>query len=294
MSANYFRVLGTAAALGRTFVDGEDSPGRWKRRFNGDLALVGKTVNLDSRPHTITGVLPEHFPVRAATPHLETSTRDVHVWRPLVFAPDQLPNREHGVLRVIGRLKLSTSVAAAHADMVAVARAQAAENPETNRGWSVQVVPLHEQTSGDLSRTMMTAAGAVGLAPSGVRERSRTAAGPVCRTAGRNCDANGTRRNPDTRDTAANDGGSRHRDRWRRRWRCGAWVGLPLLVRQTFVELPRKEEIAISWPVLLAVLFVTIGAGVLFGAAPALRVRAMVGRRAPQLPAAHAFARRIC
>src|SRR5258706_32162 len=53
-SANFFDVLGVRAALGRTFLPGEDQPGKtgvvvvsqglWRRRFGADPGIVGRTV----------------------------------------------------------------------------------------------------------------------------------------------------------------------------------------------------------------------------------------------------------
>ena len=289
VSANYFRVLGTQARLGRTFTDGEDTEGRervavisynlWHRRFGADPSVVGRSVTFDSRQHTIIGVLPETFAVRAATPDLETSVRDVQVWRPLVFAPNQQPNREHGSFRVIGRLSPNASLALAHTDMESVARRQAEAHPGTNRGWSVQIVPLHEQTSGDLSRTILIAAGAVGLA---LALACVSVAGlMLARSAGRTGElamrmALGASRMRLTRQilteslVLALTGGI-----------AGvllARVGLPLLLRQDFISLPRKEEITLNLHVLAFVLFITIAAGLMFGLAPALRVGALAER----------------
>jgi putative ABC transport system permease protein len=69
---SYFRTLGVSSSLGRTFSADEaatpDSPplvvlnhGFWMRRFGGDPSIVGKTLGLNGKPHTILGVLPSGF-----------------------------------------------------------------------------------------------------------------------------------------------------------------------------------------------------------------------------------------
>jgi len=70
-SGNFFSVLGIAPALGRLFIDDDDRPGAaatvlmsdsfWRRRYNSDPGIVGKTVWLDARPFTVIGVLPSSF-----------------------------------------------------------------------------------------------------------------------------------------------------------------------------------------------------------------------------------------
>ena len=71
VSPNLFRVLGVRPALGRDFRDDEEQDGKdlvvmmtdglWRRRFNSDPAILGKTITLDGRAHTVVGILPPGF-----------------------------------------------------------------------------------------------------------------------------------------------------------------------------------------------------------------------------------------
>ena len=72
VDSKYFPTLGVRPGFGRTFSAGEDAaPGGprvavlsealWARRFNGDSAVLGQTINIDGQPHTIVGVAPPAF-----------------------------------------------------------------------------------------------------------------------------------------------------------------------------------------------------------------------------------------
>lgn len=70
-SWNFFSVLGVSPVLGRGFTEQDDSPNAaatvilsnaiWMRRYNGDPAIVGKTIWLNARPFNVVGVLPQSF-----------------------------------------------------------------------------------------------------------------------------------------------------------------------------------------------------------------------------------------
>lgn len=70
-SGNFFSVLGVTPALGRLFTGDDDRRGTaaavvlsdplWRRRYNSDPGIVGKTIWLDARPFTVIGVLPSWF-----------------------------------------------------------------------------------------------------------------------------------------------------------------------------------------------------------------------------------------
>jgi len=74
VSPNFFNVLGIAPILGRTFVADDDKPGApavlvlsytyWQRKFGGDRRIVGQVFQMNDRPHTVVGVLPNvpHYP----------------------------------------------------------------------------------------------------------------------------------------------------------------------------------------------------------------------------------------
>jgi hypothetical protein len=71
-TANFFSVLGVQPLLGRTFLPDEDlklngnpvlilSESFWRRRFNGDPSIIGKTVQINLHPFTIVGITPADF-----------------------------------------------------------------------------------------------------------------------------------------------------------------------------------------------------------------------------------------
>ena len=72
-TGNLFQMLGVSAMLGRYFLpsdapDGQDpqpivvlSYKFWKRHYNGDRSVVGKTIQLVHKTYTVIGVMPPHF-----------------------------------------------------------------------------------------------------------------------------------------------------------------------------------------------------------------------------------------
>jgi putative ABC transport system permease protein len=72
-TGNVFQMLGVSPMLGRYFLtsdapDGQDpqpvivlSYKFWKRHYNGDHSIVGKTIQLVHKTYTVIGVMPPHF-----------------------------------------------------------------------------------------------------------------------------------------------------------------------------------------------------------------------------------------
>jgi putative ABC transport system permease protein len=138
VSPNFFDVLGTRAALGRTFVadDGEPSSsaqsdhagatsvvishGLWQRRFGGDESAVGSLLFLNDRPARIVGVLPRGF--RLHMPANAGMSTDIDVWNPTRFDYRRVPrNSPNANRRIIARLLPGVSLADARRQVDAVA-----------------------------------------------------------------------------------------------------------------------------------------------------------------------------
>ena len=72
-TGNVFQMLGVPAMLGRYFLPSDDPDGQepqpvvvlnykfWKRHYNGDPSVVGKTIQLVHKTYTVIGVMPPHF-----------------------------------------------------------------------------------------------------------------------------------------------------------------------------------------------------------------------------------------
>jgi predicted permease len=73
------------------------------------------------------------------------------------------PESRGRFLRVVGRLRDGVEMEQAQAEMEAVARRTSAAAPQFNRDWSVNLVPLHHETTGEARPALLVLLGAVGL-----------------------------------------------------------------------------------------------------------------------------------
>jgi predicted permease len=126
VSADYFRVLGVAPALGRDLQAADDRPGApfvalisdslWRRRFSADRSIVGRQVLFEDVPVTVIGVMPATFE-NVLSPSAE-------VWFPLLYDATLPANgREWGHhLHMIGRLRAGIGAEQARQELEAIAR----------------------------------------------------------------------------------------------------------------------------------------------------------------------------
>jgi len=164
VSASYFDVLGVSPALGRTFLPGEDQPGRdqvvilsdglWQRRFGSNPNVVGAAVRLNGDSYKVVGVMPNGYRLGYYGPQL---------WTPLVFPPQSLlpAAREDRSLDVMARLKSGVSVETAKAEMAALAQRSEQTYPGTSKGWGATAWPIQKYLADEFKVAMRLLMGTV-------------------------------------------------------------------------------------------------------------------------------------
>ena len=168
VSADLFPLLGMQPMVGRAFTPEEDktggprvvilSHGVWQRLFGADSSLIGKDILLGNKSTTVIGVMPPEFkfPVEA---------EQVDFWMPLtVYAnPQDLESRGHRKFNVVARLKPNVTLSRAQSEMNVIAGQLESQYPETNSGYSVNLVSLHEDLVGNVRPALLVLFGAIGL-----------------------------------------------------------------------------------------------------------------------------------
>jgi putative ABC transport system permease protein len=161
-TASYFKVIGAEAALGRTFLPGEDtaaagrvvviSHGFWQKRLGGDARVLGQSLRLNEENYTIIGVMPAGFGDRG----------EDWVWTTLDTDPEQISTGGRSLL-ALARLKPGVTLQQAQSELDAIAGNLAAVRPDFNRDWTVQLVPLHEQVTGSVRLILLVLSATVGF-----------------------------------------------------------------------------------------------------------------------------------
>ena len=124
---------------------------------------LGDTLTLNDRNYTVIGVTPPGFKIPFENADLWTRspnrvpTPPIHVGA----APDEL--RGLHWLRTIARLKRDVTIESAQADLDVIAARLATTYSEDNAQRGVQIVPLHEQITGDVRPALLVLFGAVGF-----------------------------------------------------------------------------------------------------------------------------------
>ncbi len=155
VSANFFRTLRADPLIGRTFLDEEGEPGSdqvavlsqglWERRFGADRSVVGRTVQIDGRPHQVVGVMPANlrFPPPA------------EIWMPLALTPEQRHMRGAFYLETVGRLRDGASLGEVQAEIAGLGRRLSEQYPQTHTKRTARVGLLREYVSGNLTAEYM-------------------------------------------------------------------------------------------------------------------------------------------
>jgi predicted permease len=139
-SANFFDVTQLQMITGRGFAKDEESSsvvvlgaGLWRRRFNSDPAIAGKTVMLSGRLYTVVGVAPAAF-------HGVDQILNAEFWVPLGDAAQMAPNRsdqssrDFHWLAVVARMKPGVTRNVAWAELSTLAQRFALNYPKTDKG----------------------------------------------------------------------------------------------------------------------------------------------------------------
>ncbi|HLM56858.1 MAG TPA: ABC transporter permease [Pyrinomonadaceae bacterium] len=168
---NLFRVLGVEPIKGRTLADEDakpDSPavvvishGLWQRRFGGDPAIVGKTINLNATPATVAGVMPAGFQWFIRNRSL--TAQPPELWSVYAFASTAQAQRRGRFMSAVARLKPGVTLEAAQTQVAQIAARYEAQYPQSNTNWSAEVVPLRDQLAGVLKPALWVLIGAVGF-----------------------------------------------------------------------------------------------------------------------------------
>jgi putative ABC transport system permease protein len=145
VSANFFDVLGVGPASGRTFSVAEEQPGAdqvavvsygfWQRRFAGDAALLGKTVQMNGKKYTVVGIMPRGFDYPVP----------MELWVPLALSPAEKTDRAKLSVESLARLKSGVSVAQARSAADSVAQRLQQEYPTTNANRRTEVLQLRKE-----------------------------------------------------------------------------------------------------------------------------------------------------
>jgi predicted permease len=279
ISASFFPLLGVKTGMGRTFLPEEDqvgaapvvliSGGLWKRKFDSSPEALGKSLTLNGTVYTIVGVIPADFHY---TGNNFERSKDVYV--PIgQFNEPMFRNRGAAMgMDAVGRLKPGVSFEQAKADMDALARHQAEQYPDSDKGRGVTLIPLKQSMVGDIQPFLLLLLAAVGfvLLIACVNVANLLLARSTART----------------REFAIRTALGAHRGRVIRQLltesillaSAGGSLGLLLASWGTQAALkvlpsalPRVEEIHMDVRVLLFTLAASVLAGILFGLAPALK-----------------------
>jgi predicted permease len=173
-SANYFKVLGVDAALGRVFGPGDSVPGNatvavigdgiWKRRFGADPKILGRQIRIDNDAYTVIGVLPSGF--RHPGRSIE---REAEVWVPAGYAAAPWPTppvRPARFVGVLAQLKPGETIRTAQAELDSLTNALTREysgDYPANAGWALRAIPLQQDLTGNVRPALLVLLIVVGL-----------------------------------------------------------------------------------------------------------------------------------
>src|SRR6266513_4613879 len=166
VTRNFFNIIGLPPKIGRTFSEDEDKVGAppvvvisdrlWRRVFNADPSVLGRSITLPDQNFTVIGVMPPQV----------TSPQDSDVWLSMMRRsnnPVWMQRFIHPMIYVWGKLKPGVTLEQARSEKKTIAARLEKTYPETNGNETAKVTPLLENLVGKYRTNLGLLLGAVGL-----------------------------------------------------------------------------------------------------------------------------------
>src|SRR5256714_12099407 len=275
VTANYFDLLGVRPILGRLFRPEEESVADvalvsesfWRSRLASDPSAIDRSITLNGVPYTIIGILP-NMPVA-------WFGLDLEIWttKPFELAgyPRERLMRGAGYLRAIARLKPGITKEQARAALGSLNRSYRVANADKNdSAWTTTLVGAQDDITGNLRSAFITLLAAVSfvllIACTNVANlllvrfsaRQREAALRMALGASRQSVVRLFVTESTLVSLLAGVIGA-----------SAAWVLIPLVPKIASNNLPLEPHVALSWPMLIFTLVVSVATGVAMGLYPA-------------------------
>jgi putative ABC transport system permease protein len=174
VSPNFFHVLGIAPILGRSFTSDDDKPGApavliisysyWQQKFGADKNIVGQVFEMNDRPHTVVGVLPNvpHYPQENDV-YMPTSACPFRAAAETRIGQNA---RVFSILNVFGKLKPGVSRERASANLDVICRRFTADDTKAYRpgsGFTSTAVGVREELTRNARPMLLILLGTTGL-----------------------------------------------------------------------------------------------------------------------------------
>jgi putative ABC transport system permease protein len=154
VTTDLFPMLGAKPLLGRVFNPDEGQTGGpqavilsealWRQLFSGDPNVIGQTVRVNARPRTIVGVMPASFRFP------ESLGDDVKkaLWLPLQPTQEMLTQRGYNFFLFIGQMKPGVTLAQAQSEITAIAHRISESDPQSARDLQLHASLYQELITG--------------------------------------------------------------------------------------------------------------------------------------------------
>jgi putative ABC transport system permease protein len=172
VTSNFFPALGVQPLHGRTILPEVDRPGGasvavlsyalWRKRFEGNPAIVGRAIEIDGESRTVVGVMPPGFAYPAGA-ELWISSRFPVPPHPLKRTQDPATLRDSHYFDSIGRLKPDIPLAQATAELDTIAKRLKQQYGDDEEGEGATLVPLRQDLVGETRPALLILLGAVAL-----------------------------------------------------------------------------------------------------------------------------------
>ena len=286
VSSNLLPLLGAQPAQGRLFTQDDDRYGGpnvvilgygiWVRRYASNPHMVGRHITINTHDYEVIGVLPKSFSLpREVMPTLDGAEQS-DLLLPMPQIPTLSTDRGHEDYNIIGKLKPGVTLEQARAEMNTITARLRQDHPDVyppNGDLTFVILPLLEQVVGNVRHTLWLLLAAVGcvLLIACVNVANLLLSRAV-----------GRQREVAIRTAVGASSGRIVRQLLTESVLlalCGGTLGVLfafISIHWTHVlgpnSVPRLDEISVRGDALLFTLLISLGSGILFGLAPALRV----------------------